>query len=1096
MDKFMTSNRTRYQPVADGYRIVGSGEIFNRTLYGGHAQDDSAERFFTFAGDLPLVMGAVSDWTQCRWCKYAKSGVLMSGLALTPGVQTPFFYSDEIDVSSKWFHDSEDVVAVFRNGWMEYQLRQLSAWMPDAKVAMTVLPLMPEDGFLIHYRITTDQRVIFCAGFGGITDELGRFEYAQVKERHFHASDCEGNTVLCKTNRARVTGSGGESLWIGSSFPVTVDAADAAALEKHHPGIFLGDQNVETKTPVVKMFCPIGPGETLEGFIVVVCNENESVLEKWLNHANPIKYLKQQIHAKRSTISMATPDAMLNLTVPPTVLAMDAAWHKNAFGHGAFAYHTPFLGWRNWYGPTVLGWHDRVKTAIRSHFAEIVKEAPGKETVWYDGGTRPDLDHEGSQYHQIKNTTGFIPCLLGAEDIYNMQEVAVDMMLHHLEWRGDLKFAKELFNDLAGVLAWEERILDPDHDGLYQNFLNTWISDGHSYNGGGCAQASAYNYHANMMMAKIAEKIGHSSMVFQKRAEKIRKAIFKHLWLPSKGLMAEFIDTIGNKLLHPSPELSTIYLAIDCEVVDEFQAYQMLRFTETSLRNERMLNRNGRLVYSSNWYPKKYSTCGLFPAENLHLALVYFKLGLKKNGLVILDAIVETYFNGKNPGMAAHILTAHGGSDGGDQDFSDVSSLYLRTLVEGLYGIRFHLLSDRIEIAPNFPDEWTHADLTLKDISLHYSRDGRQENLTIYCDSKATKKIKLPMRSTHLEAVFLNQASVAYTIEAGVNSSMLVVETTVAGSIALQVHHDDSPIPVLTCPSKLISGNELVLEISDGKIVACQDPSGALQDVMFSDEKLYAKVKGDPGDHTVFVRVQAGDYDAWLTADLAIEAKTIQEKPVVLGKSAARRFEPMDISRYFNCSLSEIHTQKYTAPRPNGYSIGVAVNGRYAWDWNHAGHNAVHVDDTALRQAKSGFFKTTSGLTFATPKEGPNLACVSMWDNFPTKLEIQLTGKAAELAIFFIGSTNAMQSWIENIRMTVTYRNGSNTSISLVHLDNFDDWLTPALQTKNETVYFSDYNHGIVQRVSLDPEKELKTLSIEAIANEGIMGLLGISIRK
>lgn len=70
------------------------------------------------------------------------------------------------------------------------------------------------------------------------------------------------------------------------------------------------------------------------------------------------------------------------------------------------------------------------------------------------------------------------------------------------------------------MLDWEERIFDYDNDGLYQNFLNTWISDGHSYNGAGCAQSSAYNFRANLIMAKIAKKLQQPNKVFLDRANK------------------------------------------------------------------------------------------------------------------------------------------------------------------------------------------------------------------------------------------------------------------------------------------------------------------------------------------------------------------------------------------------------------------------------------------------------------------------------------------------------------------------------------------------------------------------------------------------
>jgi len=733
--------------------------------------------------------------------------------------------------------------------------------------------------------------------------------------------------------------------------------------------------------------------------------------------------------------------------------------------------------------------------AINSHFSDIPQKAPGKEAVWYDGKDRPDLDHEGTQYHQIKNSTGFVPALLGKNDIYNMQEVAVDMALHQVEWTGDLKFAKRVFKDIEGILDWETRILDPDKDGLYQNFLNTWISDGHSYNGGGCAQASAYNYAANRLMAKLADLLGYPAKVFNDRAKKIQKALQAKLWLADKGCLAEFIDTIGHKLVHPSPELSTIYLAIDCGVVDDFQAYQMLRFTETQLRNETTSCRNGRLVYSSNWYPKKYSTCGLFPAENIHLALAYFQTGHKEKGLQILNAITEGYFAGKYPGLVSHVLTATGVGDVGDLDFSDVSSMYLRLIVEGLFGIRFHLLDKRVDITPHFPDDWMHADIQLKDMSMHYARQGMQEDIAVYCDTPCTKRIQLPLRSGRIESVLLNGSPIEYKTQAAVNQCCLIVETSAVGRVALQIIHGKEPLPSLRYPAKTLTGNAIAVETSQGAIVDYLDPSGAFEKCCVQNNILYADAKAQSGEHTLFVRVKAEQFEAWMAADVQTQAGAVTVPAPAFDKRAAGRFEPLDISSVFNCSLRELHTLEYRTPRPKGYSIGVRLNGRYAWEWNHAGHNAVHIDDTALRQA-NGVFVTPSGLRFSVPKEGKDIACASMWDNFPAAIQIPLKGKAHEAALFFIGVTNAMQSWVENARFVVMYRDGSGQTTSLVHPKNFDDWLVPALQAENEIVYFSDYNHGLVQRLMLDPEKELAGLSVEAIANEVIIGLLGVSLRR
>lgn len=1094
MNSNSLENHTRYRADEDGYEIIAGGEFFNRILYGSHVNDHRPERYFAFAGDQPLFAGAVVDWTKGPYGGFAKNGYLMSGLALTPGMITPSHSSEDIDVTSHWLHDSEDVVATFRRGWMEYDVGQFSPWFPFVNVKMTALPLMGDDGLLVHYEITTDQRVIFCLGFGGLNPDLRRFEFPRLKTRFLSAADCQGNRVTVGENRAKIEGNDGTTLWVGTSFSAEIDVGDAATLASRPPSIFLKNDPADDAPRVARIARAISPGETLKGLVVIVRDPDEAVLDKWLRDADPVRTVKGRILKKLSTVSIRVPDAMLNASVPPTVVALDATWHENSFHHGATIYHCPYLGWRSWYGPTVIGWHDRVETTIKAHLAGIVPKPDDAEEVWYDGENRDDLDHEGTQYHQIKNSHGYVPCLMGSHDIYNMQEVGIDMLLHHLQWTGDLDLAKEIFESVASVLDWEERILDPDGDGLYQNFLNTWISDGHSYNGAGCAQSSCYNYHANRLMGLVAAKIGQSPDVFERRAETIKVAILATLWMPGEGLLAECVDTIGNKLLHPSPELSTLYLAVDCGVLDDFQAYQALRFTETELRNERTHARGGRQVHSSNWYPRKYSTCGLFPAENLHLALAYFKIGQSDKAMDLLNGVVDSFSTGKNPGMCQHVLTARGVGDCGCRDFTDVTSLHLLTLIEGLFGIRFRLLEDVIEIAPGFPADWTDASITLKDLSLNYYRDGDDENLEIHCDRNGLKRIKLPLRSTTVEGAFLNGEPVDYAVEPGVGSSRLVIETTAVGAIHLRVFHGTEPLPSLVGSEKTFSGEHLAIDVSKGRILDWRDPSEAFSEVVVTDRRLRATVAAETGQHTLFARIADGEFDAWLPFDFSVEALD-DSASVPLATVQSNEFDPVDLTSLFNEPLAEIHTREFRSPRPEGYSIGVRLNGRYAWDWNQGGMNAVIIDDAGLRDC-GGVYEIPSGIGFSTPAEGPNGVCVSMWDNYPTSVSIPLTGKARELAVFFVMTTNAMQCWVENARLTVNHADGPGEVVKLINPLNTDDWMTPALQAMNETVQFSDYNHGIVQRIPLDPGRELKELVVEAVANEVIMAVMGVAVAK
>lgn len=1079
---------THYTPTENGFSICGSSEVFNRTLYGSHKNDTGSSRYCTFAGDAPQFMGAVTDWTENTYSFYAKCGTLTSGLALTSGQRVGFYYSDNIDQSSRWFHNSEDTVAEFKNGWMEYELTQMSPWFPDVQVNMEAYPLLPEDGFLIHYKITTNQRVVFVAGFGGITDYIGRFEYKDDPIRYFHTADCVGNTIELGNDRACIHHPCGRNMRIATSFPADFEVGSAKVLEKPYPSMFLNSQPEHQDDVVVKISAVIEPGKTLDGYLIVLHNENENKINEWLERKDPIRYVKQQICAKHACISLNTPEHPLDLTIVPTVIALDSSWHLNSFHHGAFGYHAPFLGWRNWYAPTALGWSERVENTMSAHLNQIVKNDGSEERIWFDG--RGAREGDGlSPYHCIENSTGYLPFFLGEDlDYYNMQECAFDMMLYHIEWTGNLEIARKYFKEFGMMLDREERIFDPDKDGLYQNFLNTWISDGHSYNGAGCAQASSYNYRANRVMAQIAEKLGLSSEIYTARAEKIKRAVNEKLWIANLGVIAESIDTVGNCLIHPSPELSTTYLAIDCGIVNNFQAYTMLKYTEKYIKSIATPGSDGRLSYSSNWLPKQYSNCGIFPSENAQLALAYYKLGLKEQGKKIVDGLVDCYFTGKNPGMAAHIQSSRGTADLADLDFTDVSSTYLRLMIEGLFGIRFNALEGRVAIAPNFPETWDHASITLKDISLHYHRNGNQEIYDVHCDREEKKWLRIPMKSSSVETVLVDGKSVSYEIQTALNHSFLNIEISKMGRFQLRIMHGSGTIPNLRFSEMVLAKNEIVFEVMDGELIEYLDISETLEGITIVGNRLYAKTRDIAGHHTLFVRVRKGEYDAWLAGDYEILKKEVEEKPLPM-----REFEPIDISTFFNCKMTEVHNREYLSPRPDGYSIGVFSNGRYAWEWNHRGHNEVYVDDSMLRAA-GGTIHTPSGIPFLTPVKNENLACVSIWDNFPTELTIPLGGSAQELAILFVSTTNSMQTAVENVRIIVTYTDGETEVTKLIYPIHIDDWLVPAIQTKNEIFYFNDYNHATIQRISLNKEKVLASVRIEAIANEVIIGIMGVSI--
>lgn len=1061
----------------------GSFEKFNRVLYGGHTHDDKQDKYFTFAGDTPVFMGAASDFSKNTWCYQAKNGTFISGLAVTeidPSKISQDFFSGGGAQNSGFFHNSSDCTARWHHGFMSYDLSRFSPMFPRTSVHIEVYPLQTADGFAVHYEIESEQQVIFCAGFGGITSFNGRYEYHNSAGRDYTPDDCLNNTAQIVDHGAKLCGPENVSMLIGCDFDCQYRLDAPEALCEEFPAQFLLQHPGEKK--IVKLCRMLNAGEKFTGNIVIIRNDTAETLKNLLNEPDLPALLRKQIRSKFDKTSFFTPDQTLTELFPDTMIALDAAFHGKTFYHGAVGYHAPFLGWRGWYAPTLTGQFDRVKTAVNSHFDTITR-AEGEEKVWYDGADRPELDHEGTQYHHLINTSGRLTALLHIDDIYDMQEVALDMTLHYLENSGDMTTAAVIYDRICEVLDWEERILDPDNDGLYQNFLNTWISDGHSYNGGGCAQASSYNYAANIRTAAIGIKLNRNTDKLIRRADKIKNAVQQILWDESDGILAEYIDTIGNKLRHTAPELSTIYLAVESGIIDRTQAYRLLKYVENNIPHITTDKRNGKLYYSSCWLPKKYSTCGIFPAENAALALAYYYTEQPEKAFEIVQGFADAFDLSPYPGSITHVLSDRGGTDDGDIDFTDASSTCLRMIIEGMWGIRINRISGNNLIVPQLPENWNEASLTLPYLSISMHRRRLCDIWQLVKQDNGEYIFKIPMNKAVIDQISVNGDDMPFEVHSSFKRTYASIR--LSGTVnTVKIYYRDTDFPAII-PDKIntMPGNRHFLTIQGGYEIDRICGSNIVEHL--HDGFIQIKENTLPGKYDILINCGK----VMIPVGIEIPDLNTACTPIAAGKNQHR----IDISGFFNAALTDVHQREYLSPRPEGYSIGVRRNGRYAWEWNHMGHNALYVDDSYLRGSR-GIFNAWGNWQFDTPESGDNVCCVSIWDNFPTVTSIPLNGRANTLAVLFCGTTNAMQSKVVNAVIRVNYCDGSQEKLELINPDNFSDFLHPVYQKVIPTVETGHATHASVATIALDNSKELSDVTFEAVANEVILMVFAVTL--
>lgn len=144
---------------------------------------------------------------------------------------------------------------------------------------------------------------------------------------------------------------------------------------------------------------------------------------------------------------------------------------------------------------------------------------------------------------------------------------------------------------------------------------------------------------------------------------------------------------------------------------------------------------------------------------------------------------------------------------------------------------------------------------------------------------------------------------------------------------------------------------------------------------------------------------------------------------------------PVDIRRYFNSNVDDIYKNAYLSPRSPYTTLEMPKQG--IGQWCIPDRMAAIEDDGLRAKVVDGLFDTGLGVKFQTPSAGHNIVYTSLWDNYPDSVVIPAKGRARSACFLLAGSTNNMQSRIDNALIIATYQDGTADTL---HLMNPVNW--------------------------------------------------------
>lgn len=237
------------------------------------------------------------------------------------------------------------------------------------------------------------------------------------------------------------------------------------------------------------------------------------------------------------------------------------------------------------------------------------------------------------------------------------------------------------------------------------------------------------------------------------------------------------------------------------------------------------------------------------------------------------------------------------------------------------------------------------------------------------------------------------------------------------------------------------------------------------------------------------------------------------------------KYETVDINSILNDKIANIFTPQYLSPRSPYPTQALPIHGFGDWCSFDVHPN---IDDSGLRSLaeKNGIVNYLS-IPFSTigKNDDNNIAFTSQWDNYPNKVDVSLSGKAKHIYLLMAGSSHHMQYGMISGLITVNYKDGTIEKLELKNPETWypieqdcyrDDYafkingvMPPRVYLKTGELTLESYDvlkvngtnfidggSASILDLPLDSSKELDNVTISTIANDVVVGVMSITLKR
>ncbi|HEX8339428.1 MAG TPA: DUF4450 domain-containing protein [Tepidisphaeraceae bacterium] len=1156
--KGRTEKPLRYRPVDNGFVIENGTESFNRPLYGGPTA------FRADAGDRPEFSLYLPG----------RGGVLRVGIATD---RVAVWLRDAGQIEARYV-DAAMHYRITDPALPGATVRVVAAASRDVEgllVRVEVDGLAGPADVIFAYGGANGERAKRNGDIG--TEAVPMTEYFALKPEH-----CRDNAFELGKEGFEMRSRAGRIAGVASPAAVTgiADARQWAAVDALRQSV-----GKATDTPVALASVRIAPGEPAVFALQRLPADAAGAARKGMPAAQLSAAVDRALEGSRAVarqVVVDTPDPFVNSAVAAMCVAADAIWDEpsKSVMHGGVAWRTRLLGWRGPYSGDATGAHDRTRSHLDGFFSKQNTSPVSDKVVGAD--VAEGLARSEQWLHSNGNFTAahydmnlvavdtFFRHLLwtGDRDYAAKHWPAIK---RHLDWEKRLfrrPYGPEklpLYEAYACIWASDDLQYHgggATHSTAYNYYHQVMAARVAEIVG---EDPAPYRAEAALIRRAMRE---HLWLGDRGSFAEFKDLLGLQLVHPSIGLWTHY-HTIDSQV----PDAFEAWQM--CEAVET-------EIPRIPIHGEGVPSGDFSTMATTSWMPYMWSINNVALAEVTHTALADWQAGRNAQAFATWKgALLDSMYMGICPGNLHMVSSFDPYRRESQRDSGDPIGATWRSVIEGLFGITPDGLGGELLLRPGFPAEWDRATITHPDVTFSFKRQAQDDSFSI--EPKFPKpmslRLRLPARGVSINKVTVNGTAAAWrNVVDSIGRPQIELVAPAAGRWDVAITWGgEAPAAVAKAPAVAAIGD--VIEIAtDAILLDVRDPQSAVADLAKGDKSVRGKVGNGVGQKTMFLQVKQGDLTWWQPARIEIrpaieivDAAIRDGKTITYAvrdntaKSAAKspdrrtadaavllpgtnrftadvgngqratatvtdwsvhvsaedaRWQTIDLTGAFNDSVTQIFKNKYLSPRSPYCSLAMSVQGFGGWASNKT---TPEIDDSGLR-GKGGRFALPQGVPFVTPGEGgaKNVLFTSQWDNYPRQASVPLTGRAAAAYLFMAGTTNAMQSRLDNGEVVVEYADGTNERLALrnpetwwpIEQDYFvDDYafnipaaIPPRVDLKTGNVRLptrADLGKsgrslpggaGTVLNLPLDPAKELRSLTVRTLANEVVIGLMGVTL--